>query len=540
MKRRGAVLLFAVAAAVGLCAGPAAATGFRGGHARVLVVDDDLRGCYGWRANYRTIQSAVDDAWEGATIWVCPGLYTETVKVDKQGLTLRGANAGRDATGGPRGPESVVTNIDRVGTVQLLEDDITWDGFTIRGVFAQRNGPGMYTRPARSGYTVVNTVFEENGMGLHLGASGAHPTLVCGNLFVSNNEFNGQGGANGIYSNQGARQVRITANRFERHNDSAIFFADSARRPRQQDILVQGNVSVDDLSFAVFYNSSRVRITGNDVKARVGDRQFPGPASAIRIGARTADVVVDKNKVRSASGNGIDVTNAGERGRPAAAPRNVAVLENKVEHAQLLGIDVSASARGQYEVRGNRALANGNVGIHLGPRTDDVQVTANLALGNGSGRPTDFDCQDESRGEGAGDGTAGTENTWQDNVGVRAAPRGICAAPAQVDEPAGHGKDHGQRWDHGKGWTTASSGAMTSGTTAGTTSSGRGTSSTAPTPARAPACPGGSDSQLSDRDAPGNGGHRRPGRVPRSRGLGAFPAQPTRRWRTRVRRVDSP
>ncbi len=455
MKRRGAVLLLAVVAAVGLCAGPAAATGFRGGHARVLVVDDDLRGCHGWRTNYRTIQSAVDDAWEGATIWVCPGLYTETVKVNKAGLTIRGANAGRDATQGDRGHESVVTGIDRVGTVQLLEDDITWDGFTIRGVFAQPNGPGMYTRPARSGYTVLNTIFEDNGMGLHLGASGAHPTLVCGNLFVANNEFNGQGGANGIYSNEGARQVRITANRFERHNNSAIFFADrNPRSPRvvQQDILIQGNASVDDLSFAVVFNSSRVRITGNDVKARVGDRRFPGPASAIRIGARTADVVVDGNKIRSASGNGIDVTNAGEPDRPEAAPRRVAVLENKVEHVELLGIDVTASARRQYQVRGNRALANGQVGIHLGPRTDDVQVTGNLALGNGRGRPTDFDCQDESKGENAADGTAGTENTWQDNVGVRARPAGICAAPTQVDAPAGHGKDHGKRWDDGKRW----------------------------------------------------------------------------------------
>ena len=201
----------------------------------------------------------------------------------------------------------------------------------------------------------------------------------------------------------------------------------------------------------MLFNSTRVRITGNDIRARVGDRRFPGPASAIRIGARNADVVVDKNKIRAASGNGIDVTNAGERGRPEAAPRNVAVLGNKVAHARLLGIDVTASARRQYEVRGNRALANGQVGIHLGPRTDDVQVTSNIALGNG-GR-TGFDCQDESDGENAGDGTAGTENTWQDNVGVRADPRGICAAPTGVVEPAGHGKDDGKRWDHGKQWS---------------------------------------------------------------------------------------
>jgi Right handed beta helix region len=459
MKRRGAVLLFAVVAAVGLVAGPAGATGFGHGHARPLVVDDDLRGCHGWRATHRTIQSAIGDAGEGATIWVCPGRYNETVKVDKRGLTLLGANAGRDATAGDRRHESVVTNLvpdpDALGTVQLLEDDITWDGFTIQGVFGRPNAPGMYTSPAFSGYSVLNTVFEDNGTGLHLGSDGTNPTVVCRNLFVANNEFNGPAGAIGIYSNEGARQVLITGNRFERHNTSAILFADVDLDPAtpevlQQDVVIEGNISVDDLSFAVIYNSTRVRVTGNDVRARVGDEKFPGPASAIRIGARDHDVVVDRNRIRSASGNGIDVTDAGEKDREPAAPTKVEVLQNKVKHAELLGIDVSASAVHEYEVRGNRALANGQVGIHLGPLADDAQVTGNVALGNGGA--DGFDCQDESDGEGPADGTAGTENTWQDNVGVRADPAGICAAPTATDQPTGHGhgdgKDHGKRWGH--------------------------------------------------------------------------------------------
>jgi hypothetical protein len=38
------------------------------------------------------------------------------------------------------------------GTVQLLEDDIIWDGFTIRGVFGGiDNSPGMYTSPPPRG-----------------------------------------------------------------------------------------------------------------------------------------------------------------------------------------------------------------------------------------------------------------------------------------------------------------------------------------------------------------------------------------------------
>jgi hypothetical protein len=173
-------------------------------------------------------------------------------------------------------------------------------------------------------------------------------------------------------------------------------------------------------------------------------------ASAVRIGARNNDVVVDKNRIRSASGNGIDVT-SGEPRRPATAPKNVSMLKNKVTHAELLGIDVTASAGREYEVRGNRALDNGKVGIHLGPRADDVQVIGNTALGNGG---TDgFDCQDESDGEGATDGTAGTENIWQDNVGVRATRRASAPPlPARSSPPATVG-------------TTTSSGVTSSGVT---------------------------------------------------------------------------
>ena len=122
---------------IALCLAPAAgATGSRGSHARVLVVDDDghKRSCYGTRRPFRTIQAAVDRARRGDTIWVCPGLYEETVKVETERLTIKGANAGRDATRAGRGPESIVTSDDPDGAVQLLADDITWDGFTIRGV----------------------------------------------------------------------------------------------------------------------------------------------------------------------------------------------------------------------------------------------------------------------------------------------------------------------------------------------------------------------------------------------------------------------
>jgi hypothetical protein len=430
MKRRGAVLLFAVVAAVGLYMVPAGATG-RHHHDDVLVVDNQPhhhRSCLGTRDPFDTIQGAVNAADPGETIRVCPGTYTETVKVQKPALTILGANAGRDATGDHRGRESIVTNIDAKGTVQLLANDITWDGFTIRGVPNVPNGPGMYTSPTHSGYLVRDTIFLDNGFGLHLGSNGKHPTLVCRNRFTANNEFENPAGANGIYSDEGAQQVLITSNLFEGHNGAAVFFADKGKL--QRDVLIEHNKSVDDKTFASIFNSTRMRVTSNWIKARVGDKQFPGPASAIFIGASNDDIVVQKNKIKSASGNGIHVTNTNALGKEGPAPTNVIVRKNKVEHAEQFGIEITASGRGQYQVLENRSLTN-EVGLHLGDATVAVLVNGNTALGNEK-----FDCQDL---------TKPVNNTWQDNVGVKSQPAGLCSAPTVDDHPDHDGKDHGKK-----------------------------------------------------------------------------------------------
>jgi hypothetical protein len=268
------------------------------------------------------------------------------VQVTKAHLTIKGAKAGHDATRRGRRGESMVTNIDPKGTVQLLADDIRWDGFTIRGVFKQKNGPGMYTSPDHSGYDIRDTIFEDNGIGLYLGSSGDQTTIVCRNLFIANNEFEGTGGANGIYSDEGARDVSILSNRFEGHNGSGIFFADSTSSGHQQDIRVGWNKSIDDKTFATFFATAQLRMHRNLVRARLFDPNpvLNKPATAIFIG--------------------------------------------------------------------NKALRNG------------------------------LDCQDQS----SGNGTAGTDNTWQKNLGDSAKPPGICTPPTGNEPPPHHGGGHG----HGK------------------------------------------------------------------------------------------
>ena len=452
MKRRGAVLLFAVAAAVGLYGVPAGASGSHHGHGHVLIVDKDAhhrRTCYGkYRRVYPTIQLAVTAADSGDTIKVCPGEYTETVEVRKPDLTILGANAGRDATGGWRGPESIVQGTpgengpseNGPGVVQLWADDITWDGFTIRGVNRASNSPGMYTSPTSSGYLIRDTIFFDNGNGIHLGASGDRPSLVCRNRFSANNEFTTAG--YGIFSDEGAKQVLITSNLFERHNAAAIFLGDEGPQPRQRDILIEHNKSVDDMSFASIFNSTRVRVTSNWIQARLllpFDEEKA--TSAIFIGARNDDIVVQKNKITSAGGNGIDISNTDARpGDGIAPPTNVIVRRNKVRNTQLSGIAVSATGDREYQVLANRSLDNDANGIYFAPGTVHGTVSGNTALGNDG-----LDCKDAS---------SGLANTWTDNVGETADPDTICTAPTTLDNNrAGHaGKPHDKKKfrKHGK------------------------------------------------------------------------------------------
>jgi hypothetical protein len=107
----------------------------------------------------------------------------------------------------------------------------------------------------------------------------------------------------------------------------------------------------------------------------------------------------------------------------------VIVRKNKVEHAQLSGIAVSATGAGQYRVLANHSRNNTLNGIHFAPATDGGTVTDNTALGNG------VDCKDES----------GPENTWTGNVAVTAQPPVLCTAPTLDDEPGHDGMGHDKK-----------------------------------------------------------------------------------------------
>ena len=66
----------------------------------VLAVENTCKGTADCK-----IQDAIDDAVDGNTIEVAPGIYTENIIVSK-GVTLKGANAGLAC--GSRGSETIL------------------------------------------------------------------------------------------------------------------------------------------------------------------------------------------------------------------------------------------------------------------------------------------------------------------------------------------------------------------------------------------------------------------------------------------------
>lgn len=402
MKQRALLVLGALLAMLTLGVAPA--------HAATLVVDDDgqasVTDCNAASpASSSTIQAAIGMASAGDTIKVCPGTYAENVSVDKANLTIDGAKAGKDARTRSQTNESIVTGTDPTGAVQLKENGIEWDGFTVSGNTA---GPGIYTSPSFSGHDVANNVIKDNVFGLYLHSTGVNQNLVRRNRFTSNNQP-GAAAGNGIYSDQGVQRALITVNKFELNENAAIVFANAATTQNQ--LTIERNQSIDDTTFVALFNTSNTTVATNTIRNDLDDT-----GSAIFVGGDNDGVTVERNKITSAGFSGIAV-----RDTLGAAPKNVDIIGNSIQKAYNHGIDVTASGVGEVEVRSNSVRNSRRSGLLFGVDTKASLVLNNTSFGNGS-----LDCEDGSSASPTVVGTAGTANTWMDNRGRTDAPDGLC------------------------------------------------------------------------------------------------------------------
>jgi parallel beta-helix repeat protein len=420
------------------------------------VVDDDFSGaaCTLARPRCDTIQEAVNASRGGDVITVRGGRYEENVVVNKR-LTIQGENR---PTVDP--VDDGVAGVPAYG-FDLQANDIVIRGFRIgdfNGDAGVDGSVGINASSSFSGYKIQNNVIAQNVFGIYLNtatSNAAHQTVVSGNAIRNNNVGSGvlPAAGNGIYSDQGARNVRITGNRFfGQNNEDVIFVAptnvETGVSPLQIDIAVKNNSLVSS-SGVFFVNVQRSQISFNEIR----NSNF----NAIELAGGDVGITIRGNTLRNVGTQGYNgiyvyrrelavgdfITNGGNR--------NNEILNNTVISAGLTGIRIRDSSfntvRGNLvtrskgfdlsdpawgngitlqgathnKVESNVVKENARHGIYVDAGSSDNLIQSNVSLDNARVDTTAFDYNDNSNGG----GTAGTANTYLNNTGRTQNRRGL-------------------------------------------------------------------------------------------------------------------
>ncbi|MDT7704401.1 MAG: hypothetical protein QOG20_8 [Pseudonocardiales bacterium] len=357
---------------------------------------------------YPTIVAAVAAAASGATIIVCPGVYTGTVVIDKP-LTLRGAQRGVDARAGRTDvtKESVIDGGGAAGIrITGATSGVTVDGFTIRDSgTALQTADGIEAFGGGSGFTFIDNVVTQTTYGINMSSLGAMASSVAHNRFDSNNRTGGAGGSGVFICCGPGDNLAISDNLFIGHTSAAVNTAGDAARP-STGLRIERNQSVDDATFAVVVNATGASVADNVVVRRPTATVPVG--SAFYVGGGTTNVVLTRNVVSEGASTGIRVTNV----------FGVANVGLTVSGNQIIGPQNGMWLSGQTSgtVRDNNIANSSAVGIRLDADNTGVTVSGNRIA------PGPLDCQDAS----VGPRTLGTANTWTGNLALHSTPKGIC------------------------------------------------------------------------------------------------------------------
>lgn len=394
----------------------------------VIVVGTQSAACP--NPDHATIQAAVDAADPGDTIKVCAGTYNEGVNVDKP-LTFNGAKAGVDARSGRTNPaqESIVTPpADDDGFfVETGVSNVTIDGFTIRGATeVSSDVQGISTLFGGSGFRIINNIITDNPMGINFRSRGpdAIPSLISRNRIVDNNRPGS--GLQGIFigggsapANVGTDNTSISNNLFGDHQGQDINTQGVlAGGDPSEDLTITNNRSVDSRSFLILINSNNPVVSGNQIQKPTTGTS----GNSMRLDSNTNGAEVTRNVISSGRGSGILVSALFGSMDPST---DLNVERNVIQRIALgtgtdgtgAGLRVNALDSGTFS---SNVLTRNYLGIQV---ASTVAPTTPLVFSRNSARgSTLLDAQDET----TGGGTAGTANTWTQNVCPKDSPNGIC------------------------------------------------------------------------------------------------------------------
>ncbi len=169
-------------------------------------------------ADYLTIQAGIDNAIDGDTVLVAPGIYFENLNFDGKAITLASESGPHNTVIDGRRVEAVITFDSREGLDSVVS------GFTLQNGYAS-SGSGIMA--LGSSPTIVSNIFQNNAQpsgsfGAAIGGNGASP-IVEKNIFRNNtadNQFlsgvvsfvNGSSPliANNVFLNNACRAINMT------------------------------------------------------------------------------------------------------------------------------------------------------------------------------------------------------------------------------------------------------------------------------------------------------------------------------------------
>ena len=274
------------------------------GAASTLVVDDDglasAMDCNALTPAFVTISAAVAAAMPGDTIKVCPGLYLEQVQINKNNLTLQGAQFGVDARTRAFAPANESIIDDPCGPVQIMADKVVLDGFTVQG--STLPDPcflsGIWTNPGFSGtdggHRILNNIVQNNISGIELDSTCINPSLVQFNL-IQNNNNPGPGSGNAVQTNFGLCNATMVSNKFSGHTNSSILVvAPSSSIAISSNELVGGTPERIVLAFTTMSSitgnvsigstsSGTVRLFGNNSNVAINSNTLFNGVRGIRV-----------------------------------------------------------------------------------------------------------------------------------------------------------------------------------------------------------------------------------------------------------------
>jgi hypothetical protein len=401
---------------------------------------------------FATINGAIAGAAAGSTLYICAGVYHESVVVNKN-LTLLGAQHGVTAITGRTdqtqesvviAPASADIEYDAPATTGTI-DGLTLEGNGLNAVTNDgNNNDGIRaasdTSNVSQGFTWVNNVIENTTTGIDFNATGVIATTISANRIQNNVEPGGNQGMNGIFFTNGpANNVTITGNLFG-HEDVDINTTGVGPGNgviRSTGLSITHNVSIDTNNILALFKTDHATISDNTSGWTTNEcATLTDPSYYIdggNISPTISDNIIDCGQGTGVrDGTGIFLSNASYRSAGEFLPDTGVIISGNTITNRGNGIEVGPL--GQLDptsVISDNTITNptGNgIWVHA-PSAPAVGTPAPVYGGtienNVATGAAVTDCRDNT----VGSGTLGTANTWTTNTGDTSEPIGLCGLP---------------------------------------------------------------------------------------------------------------